>query len=280
MKLAEPLTYPLNRIDIATSHPQPEQVSHVTLIHGWAAESLIWQDWATTYLVPFHSITLIDLPGFGDSPAIEETDNLQADWLKALAETLPAKTHLLGWSLGGLLAQQLAKQCPQQVESLVCLASTPRFTQYDHWQYAVNPEIIGNFIHAISNEVGMVLKKFWRLQLQGCDNSRPLMKALTSHMKQAKVPSLGALSQGLHLLRDMDNRSILSELTQPTLWLLGEKDPLIPFDIRTDLPALQPNARIEVIAGGSHILFFSHPEETSQHLCHFWAALEHNDDHG
>ena len=41
------------------------------LIHGWGAQNSVWRDWAKTHLAPHFEVTLIDLPGFGDSPKLE-----------------------------------------------------------------------------------------------------------------------------------------------------------------------------------------------------------------
>ncbi len=248
-----------------------ESAKNITLIHGWGAESSIWQQWATDEFAEHYNITLIDLPGFGDSPQLATTDNLEQDWLDALAKVLPNKTHLLGWSLGGLLAQQLTLQYPQKITSLVCLASTPRFTQNDGWTRSVSPQIIGDFIKSIALEINGVLKKFWRLQLQGSKNSKQLMKDLINHMSNRKTPKLKPLNQGLILLKDMDNRSLLKNISIPTLWILGEKDPLIPQDIRLNLAKLQPLAEINILEGGTHIPFFSHPQQTAAILLNFWA---------
>jgi len=247
-----------------------KQAQNITLIHGWGADSGVWQDWATHYFTDKYNITLIDLPGSGDSPQLKTTDTLEQDWINALVQVLPEKTHLLGWSLGGLLAQQITLQYPKRITSLVCLASTPRFTQNDGWNHSVSPQIIGDFIKSVSIEINSVLKKFWRLQLQGSDNARALMKKLIEHMSSRKTPKLTSLNQGLTLLRDMDNRKQLKQIKAPTLWLLGEKDPLIPQKIHENLSDLQPYAKIEIIEGGSHVLFFSHPQQTATSLLNFW----------
>lgn len=257
----------LNTITIPSKKPNAESI---TLIHGWASESTVWQDWATQYFQAEYHITLIDLPGFGDSPQIETSESILQDWIEAIAEVLPAKTHLLGWSLGGLLAQQISLQFPEKVISLVCLASTPRFTQNDGWKHSVSPEIIADFIKAIGIEINSVLKRFWRLQLQGTDGSRVLMKELLTQMTKRKVPKLTPLNQGLTLLKDIDNRQQLQQIKQATLWLFGEKDPLIPQQIKNNLTKLQPEAKTCVIKGASHMPFFSHPEQTATELLDFW----------
>lgn len=252
----------------------PEQAESLTLIHGWAAENTIWDDWAKETLCPYFEVTLIELPGFGNSPHFDELpqEKINAAWLEALAMQLPEHTHLLGWSLGGLLAQQLAAQFPEKIKTLTCLASTPRFVQNDGWEWAVSPPLLADFIKAMGVEYGGVLKQFWRLQLQGSDNARPLMKKLTQHMTNRSLPHYSGLIQGLYLLRDIDNRDLLLTLRQPTLWLLGEHDPLIPQEFIKDLATLQPEGKTCIITGASHMPFFSHPNETAQQLVQFLQA--------
>jgi len=263
----------LNTIVIPSFDASQQANPNLTLIHGWGAESRVWEQWATEKFAPFYTVTLIDLPGFGESDALPNSQNVENAWINALVDVLPQKTHLLGWSLGGLLAQQIALRYPQRIQSLICLATTPRFTQNDGWQRSVSPKIIGDFIQAIGIEISAVLKKFWRLQLQGSENSRALMKQLVQHMSSRNMPSIKPLNQGLILLKNMDNREQLKDINMPTLWLLGEKDPLIPQDIRLNLAQLQPNAQIKIIPGGSHIPFFSQPEETAQYITDFLSHI-------
>jgi len=264
------MTEPLCHTQTLTA-PNAESL---TLIHGWGADNQTWLSWAQTRLHPHYQLHLIELPGFGQSHPIAHSKNaedhtINEAWLTALAEALPERTHLLGWSLGGLLAQQLAARYPQKILSLICLASTPRFTQNDGWRWAVSPPLLADFIQALVYESGAVLKKFWRLQLQGSDNARPLMKQLTAQMEDRHLPSYSGLMQGLRLLKYIDNRPLLAQLTLPTLWLLGEKDPLIPADMITDLKTLQPYSDIQIIAGASHMPFFSHPQQTAEALLSF-----------
>lgn len=246
-------------------------VETLTLIHGWGADNGVWLDWAETYLAPHFHLTLIELPGFGQSPAFDKLPDadLADAWLSALSEALPERTHLLGWSLGGLLAQQLALRHPQRIQSLICLASTPRFVQNDGWKWAVSPPLLADFIKALGLEYGAVLKQFWRLQLQGSDNARVLMKKLSAHMSQRALPHYNGLLQGLYLLRDLDNRDQLPQLTAPTLWLLGEHDPLIPPALIESLSPLQPHAKTEILQGAAHMPFFSHPQATAEAILAF-----------
>lgn len=264
-----PMTKQTCQCDILP-HPHAESL---TLIHGWGADNQTWFSWAKAQLQPYYQIHMIELPGFGNSPSLDldpaDDQALNETWLTALADALPNRTHLLGWSLGGLLAQQLAARHPDRIQSLTCLASTARFTQNDGWQWAVSPPLLADFIQALAHESSTVVKKFWRLQLQGSDNGRHLMKQLMSQMQNRHLPSFAGLIQGLRLLKAIDNRHLISQLKQPTLWLLGENDPLIPADIQQAIQRLQPQSQIKLIEGASHMPFFSHPQQTADALLHF-----------
>jgi len=259
----------LNRLSLQSPSKTSETL---TLIHGWGAQNSVWMDWVEEDLLPHINVDLIELPGFGKSPDIApkpDISQIESKWVESLILALPEKTHLAGWSLGGLLCQSIATQAPEKVQSLTCIASTPRFTQLEGWKTAVSPELLLDFIKALGIEYGSVLKQFWRLQLQGSDNARPLMKKLQKHMTDRSIPTYTGLLHGLYLLRDMDNRETLTQLTQPTLWLLGENDPLIPITLAEEAVKLQPSARIEVIQGASHMPFFSHPKRSAQTLIDF-----------
>ncbi|HEY9017904.1 pimeloyl-ACP methyl ester esterase BioH [Thiomicrospira sp.] len=253
------------------------QGESLCLIHGWGAQNAVWRDWAETYLAPHFEVTLIELPGFGASPKLELQDgsDLNQAWLDSVADVLPSKTHLLGWSLGGLIAQQLAQAYPERINRLICLASTPCFVQAGNWKWAVSPELMSNFIKALGLDSWGLLSRFWKLQLQGSDGARQLIKHYTSQMKTRNLPSFAGLLQGLELLRDIDMRQKLVLIQAPTLWLLGEKDPLVPPEIIKQLPVLQPKAKIEMVQGAAHIPFFSHPEQTAHQINTFLLGEVH-----
>ncbi len=244
---------------------------NLTLIHGWGSTNSIWRDWTKLFFLQNFTLHLIELPGFGISPEINKPLNIEKAWLEALNASLPEKTHLIGWSLGGILSQKLALNHPEKIQSLICIASTPKFTQLDGWNHAVSPKLLKDFIKSVGIEYTSVLKQFWRLQLQGSKNARPLIKKLMAHMTGRKLPKISGLTQGLSLLRDLDNRKNLNTLKPPTLWLLGEFDPLIPQALLTDLTQLQPKAEVIIIKDASHMPFFSHPEETAQQILNFIA---------
>ncbi len=89
-------------------HPiQPEPL---VLLHGWGSDSRIWQTVRPELTRHLHVLE-IDLPGFGQSLALEQ-DGLD-DYLEAINAVLPPRCTLLGWSLGGMLATRLVSRYPR-----------------------------------------------------------------------------------------------------------------------------------------------------------------------
>ncbi len=235
---------------------------NLTLIHGWGADNGVWRDWAQACLSEHFTCHLIELPGFGHSPIVdaETSEAVRRLWREALIEALPeGETALLGWSLGGLLAQDIALHAPERITHLIGLATSPRFVQAESWEHGVPPRLIADFLEVLVLDVALLLKRFWMLQWQGSPRARRLMKQFVAEMKGRSLPSLTGLRQGLALLRTLDFRAQLSRITQPTLWLLGEKDPLIPVGWVRQLADLQPHAQVVVIPDAAHLPFRSHP---------------------
>ena len=250
----------------------------ISLIHGWGAQNTVWKDWAQSNLAPHFKVSLIELPGFGESPKIENKKNnaeLADAWTQAIIEALPKKTHLLGWSLGGLVAQNIALKHPEKIESLICLATTPRFTQTDNWSGAVSPKLMADFMQSIQADSLATLKSFWTLQLQGSDLPRKSVRSFIQRMQDSKLPTLTGLTQGLKLLNHFDFRQRAQHFETPVLWLLGENDPLIPTQTIENFHHNAVNSKQHIIHGAAHTPFVSHPDETAHAIIEFTQTLKH-----
>jgi pimeloyl-[acyl-carrier protein] methyl ester esterase len=247
----------------------------LVLIHGWGADNQVWQAWAETYLSETFRLFFMELPGFGEQaemilPLSTSADQVNQAWLANLVARLPNQPcWLLGWSLGGLMAQQIFLQYPQRILGVVNLASTPCFQQAQGWRYGVAPTLMMDFIQALQEDGKALLHKFYALQCQGGDRARLFTKQLREQYLGRKLASFKGLFQGLQLLQSLDLREKMGHNKRPCLWLLGEKDPLVPVSgLRAWVEQAQAG-QVAVIEGAAHIPFLSHPELTSQHITDF-----------
>lgn len=233
----------------------------MVLIHGWGMSSIIWHDWRP--LLQQHcDIVCIDLPGYGlnSGHPLLELDAL----LSAIAEVVDDGAVLLGYSLGGMIATQLAQRYPQKVAALITLASNQRFVASEQWQAAMPLEVFENFFALLKNSAPQALKKFAGLQLHGAENTKTFLQLLRS--KQEPI-SDQALCHSLCLLEAIDNTAVLPAISCPSLHLFAGEDALVPAEAALLLKAKGINA--VVVEDAPHALFVMYPQQLCNKINEF-----------
>jgi len=228
----------------------------LVLLHGWGAHSGVWQSVLPTLLQDF-SVTCIDLPGHGHSDEI--SNNSIEGWADAAINVAPEKAVWLGWSLGGLVAQQVANAAPHRVEKLIMLASTPRFIKADDWPDAVEEKVFRDFYTEVIRDPHASLLRFIALQTRGSKTASQDSRLLKKVLLQPEV-SAKALDNGMKLLLETDLRNKMDQLTMPILWLAGERDTLVPKSLDSTLKNLFVDFYSQTIKQAGHAAFLSHPE--------------------
>ena len=238
------------------------------VLHGWGMNSSAWQAVADR-LEQHFEVTWVDLPGHGKSRQV------QADSLSDIvAYILPlihqsTHTHIMGWSLGGLIAQEIIRQHPDLINKAVFVASTPCFAQQDaplHWLHAMSQEVLEAFSANLQSDVQGTIKRFIALQFMGVKHSQAIQKALREGILR-DLPDTSALNLGLNILQHEDFRDL--KMSHEQLWLLGEKDRLIPVEVKDELQVLHPTSIIEVLTSAGHAPFMTHPEQFADMVIRF-----------
>ncbi|MBA3023375.1 MAG: pimeloyl-ACP methyl ester esterase BioH [Gammaproteobacteria bacterium] len=229
----------------------------LVMLHGWGMHGGIWGD-VVTHLATGFEVHNVDLPGHGASEA-------QGDFtLDSIIEALDAQfgepVAVLGWSLGGIIAQYWAARSPQKIERLILMASTPCFTEREDWLFGMASEILKQFSTELEKNHAATLRRFLALQVRGSEHERELLAALREQLFSRGEPALPALRGGLEILRDADLRERLPGIKQPTLAIAGQRDKLTPPEASYYLAQVMPNARVVEIEGAAHAPFLSHPD--------------------
>jgi pimeloyl-ACP methyl ester carboxylesterase len=97
------------------------------LIHGFLGSSKMWKPQINFFKKKFRVITP-DLPGFGKNNKIQSYNNIQsiAEFLLYVLEKKKInKFHLLGHSMGGMIAQEMAKKKGDKISKLICYSTGP-----------------------------------------------------------------------------------------------------------------------------------------------------------
>ncbi len=234
------------------------------LIHGWGMNEAVWHDLAAI-LATDYRVTLVDLPGHGQSP-YDPTRPSLADWARQVLEVAPDSAAWIGWSLGGSLALEAALQAPERIRTLTLVTTTPRFVRGADWRHAMPLETLEQFHADLTRDPRATLDRFLALEVSGGDEARSVLRLLRARLAEKPAADPAALDIGLDLLRDTDLRGRLPGLAMPSLWLYGQRDALVPRRSAQAVAELLPSADIEVIRGAAHAPFLSHPDQAMQQL--------------
>ena len=231
--------------------------THLVLLHGWAMHGGVFAPLVEA-LRDRCTLHVVDLPGHGRSHDCKVS--LQpAACAKAIAARVPPALWL-GWSLGGLYALQAGLDLPQQVQALAMLCASPRFVRGEDWPYAVSPEILQNFGRDLGTDYEGTLERFLALEALGSDCAQADLRKLRADTFSEFRPQVRALTEGLDVLEHSDLRSRLHELTQPSAWIAGRRDRLIPWQAM-QWSAAQCAGAFTCVAGGGHAPFIGHTDE-------------------
>jgi poly(3-hydroxyalkanoate) depolymerase len=198
-----------------------------------------------------------DAPGVGQSTAYRLPRRIGgvARTVEQLLEALGYdRVDVLGVSLGGVIAQQLAHQAPRRVRRLVLAATAPglggvpgsprvllslatprRYRQPDHYR-----RIAG--------------------RIYGGEARRDPDALLHGSVARfIEPPSMWGYLGQLYAITGWTSLPWLRTLQQPTLVLAGDDDPIVPLVNGRILARCIPNARLHVVRGGGHLFLLEQP---------------------
>ncbi|MGJ0192780.1 pimeloyl-ACP methyl ester esterase BioH [Pantoea sp. RRHST58] len=237
----------------------------LVLLHGWGLNAEVWQS-IVPRLSPHFRLHLVDLPGYGRSQGFGALS--LAEMAQRLLPHLPPRALLLGWSLGGLVATELALLAPQRIAGVISVASSPCFTAGEAWP-GIKPETLATFRAQLNSDFQRTVERFLALQTLGTDSARQDARRLKEVVLAQPMPPVAVLDGGLAILREVDLRDRLPQLAVPFLRLYGALDGLVPRHVASLLDAALPASPSIVMEKAAHAPFISHPDAFCQHILDF-----------
>ncbi|HHK9554390.1 pimeloyl-ACP methyl ester esterase BioH [Enterobacter sichuanensis] len=230
---------------------------HLVLLHGWGLNAEVWHC-ISEELASHFTLHLVDLPGFGRSRGFGAMS--LDDMARQVLDAAPQNAIWLGWSLGGLVASQIALSQPERVKALVTVASSPCFSAQEAWP-GIKPDVLASFQQQLSEDFQRTVERFLALQTMGTETARQDARTLKQTVLSLPMPEVEVLNGGLEILKTVDLREPLASLAMPHLRIYGYLDGLVPRKVVPLLDALWPESESQVIAKAAHAPFISHPVE-------------------
>ncbi|HTT42149.1 MAG TPA: alpha/beta fold hydrolase [Steroidobacteraceae bacterium] len=251
----------------ALHHEIRGQGPDLVLLHGWSLNLHVFDE-LTRELARRYRIIRIDLPGHGGSDwdPRSVTPAAQAWRVHETLAPLSERYALLGWSLGGQFALDLAAAMPAPIERLVLVSTTPRFLAAPGWPFGTAPALLERLAARLQREDPQAIEEFLKLQVRG-NNPRTAARVLQGLRAaiRAGAAQPQALAHGLERLRQADLRPALSAVRMPALVIAGTHDRIVRPAASRALAALA-DARYVEFAAAAHVPFLSHPKRFAEVL--------------
>ena len=213
----------------------------------------------------------LDLRGFGQSPPAVGTFSLSGDVVQLLDELELGAATLIGVSLGGAVAMETTIARPDLVSRLVVVAPGLRgFEMSDETKAGWDEEEAALERGDVDEAVEVNMRMWVDGPSRSPDEVDPDVRSKVAEMQRRAIEIyLEAGEEGDHqpLVEDWGDR--LSEISVPTLVLVGDLDRPEMLAIAERLEAEIPNARRETIAGTAHVPSMERPDEFDRLVLEF-----------
>ncbi len=253
---------------LALSHEDGGSGQPLILLHGFPFDRTMWAS-QTVRLRESMRVIVPDLRGYGQSALPSDgfaVDKMADDVLGLIDRLVPDEpVDLGGLSMGGYIAFSIVARHPEKVRSLMLLHTKAEADTPDQAQGRIkNAEAVEQTDDVLPVVDAMLPKLFSSSTRQ----RRPgLIEAFRKVMHAANPTSVSGTLRAL--AKRPDRTGLLPTITQPTLVIAGDQDPISPPETMEALAQAIPGAQFHRIPDVAHMSPVENPEQVTQHMIAF-----------
>jgi pimeloyl-ACP methyl ester carboxylesterase len=233
-------------------------------LHGMNGNSKSWENLFYSLSSSFRVVAW-DAPSFGGSDVFGDNIEEYKNAAKALIETLKLKKIILiGHSMGGLIASQLAYDNDVSVSGLIlssthlgfgCKKGEPLMERYANRLKTFSTKL---------SDIDYAMERAKRNTPEGTSES--VIKFLANVALDIRKESI---RDGGRMSQEADNTNICKDLKVPVLILSGGKDTVISTEMHASLIAALPRAHKVVFPKAGHASFAEYPDQFNYQVTEF-----------
>jgi 3-oxoadipate enol-lactonase len=169
------------------------------------------------------------------------------------------KIHLVGLSMGGRIARNVALRAPERLHSLVLISTNPGFD-------SLSPERVMNFVTERRTRTPQTLHK-----LLGSKAARTAYEELLDSVKRIHEVSY---QKTLEASVAQDRAAPIEKISVPTLVIAGAEDTVYPPELARDMAKRIPGAELLMMERTGHLANLEQPEAFNAALLGFLKKQE------
>lgn len=251
--------------DIALGFSEQGTGDAIVFLHGVGSDKAVWDEQLTHFGARGYRAVALDYPGYGESdlPASDPDRARIASYIFAALDELKITTaHVVGLSMGGVIALEMWRQQPAHLRSLV-LADT----------FANHPEGDAILQRSLDGMTRLGMREFAEGRVGAV-----LQPEAAPELKQRVVANMARINTRSYTWasRAVWTANYVAELTNigmPALVVVGEHDGLTPVALSEELHKGIRNSRLQVIPAAGHLANLDNPAAFNEALAEFFQSV-------
>lgn len=232
-------------------------------IMGMSGTALHWGEPFLEELRPHFEVIAYDHRGVGASSRLEgevTIAQLAEDAVGLLAALEIELADVLGISMGGMVAQELALRHPERVRTLT-LGCT-----YCGGEGAAlaSPEVLRRLSEAMmSGDRERAIRTGWEINVSASVAAEEDAYARFLGIAEQRAVAVPVVMAQMQACVAHDTSKRLRQISAPTLVIHGTEDELLPVENGRMIAAAVPGAQLEILDGVGHLFFWEQPEHAA-----------------
>ncbi|EIJ81761.1 biotin biosynthesis protein BioH [Bacillus methanolicus PB1] len=230
-----------------------KEQKHIVFIPGWGMRGTIWSPLAEKLKTSF-SVYYVEWDG------VETMADYKQKAVQLVEENGLSSFIAIGWSLGALIALELANSFPEKIDRLVLISGTSRFIKGDGYDAGWERRVVERMKRQLVRNRKQTLSSFFASLFCEEEQEKALDFEHYFHNSDDQV-----LLVGLDYLMTADVRFDLRNIASPLLLVHGEKDAICPpAASRYIAEQTRENAILKFLPKTGHVPFLTKTDECAR----------------
>lgn len=239
-------------------------MTELAFLHGWAARPDVWpgqeQCFGWIISVNYHmGVNNVRCNNGGSAYAKAAVDLINRE--------TAVKPVLVGWSLGAMVALEVAHLAPERIRGLVLVSGTSCFTQAPGYAAGMPRVVVERLKKRLARNVEQTLHDFNSLMFTTEEQSTGFAESFRlQNSSYGRFWSREELETGLDYLLEQDLRQQLKDIVLPVLIIHGERDQICPAAAGLYLHQNLCNSQFSLLKDCGHVPFLTQAEAFKQRV--------------
>lgn len=245
---------------------------YLIMLPGWGMKSFVWNKIKELLSKDFQLIYI-------EWDNINSLDEFKEKVIKTIERKHLSSFSILGWSLGSLVAQDIAADNLWDIKQLILIGGTSSFVQHKETDYNAgwNKRIVERMKSQLYKKTQETLQNFYESMFSSEEKEHGYNIEFSKLAKEnLESISIDSLTLGLNYLIETDLRNKVINIKIPLLLIHGEDDSICPLNSSKYIKNALPNAKIEILKHSGHTPFFTHPEDCYNAVADFISNNSNN----